>query len=79
MKPRKQIMRMGYNDALTACNESGSGEAPDGGWDSWLINGVGVTATCELFGVRKPEGPSWDKACRWYSQGARTAAAKWDY
>ena len=54
-KTIEEIKAMGYSDAQTACQESGSTETPDGGWDSWLINGIGSDATCELFGENPDE------------------------
>jgi hypothetical protein len=40
----------GHEDATRQCNESGSTDTPDGGWDSWLIDGIGCAATWALFG-----------------------------
>jgi len=59
----EQIKDMAHNDATTACRESGDTQAPDGGWDSWLINGIGFTAVCELFGENPDESASgWSDA-----------------
>jgi hypothetical protein len=51
----EDVRAIGTKDAIEACNESGSTETPDGGWDSWLINGIGIDATCELFGENPAE------------------------
>jgi hypothetical protein len=40
----------GHEDATRQCQESGSTETPDGGWDSWLIDGIGCDATWAMFG-----------------------------
>lgn len=50
----KQAFRLGHKQAAGAVEESGSTEPPDGGWDSWLIDGIGTNATWILFG--EPEG-----------------------
>ena len=73
----------GYEDATRECQESGSTETPDGGWDSWLIEGIGSDATWRLFG----EGESSD-ADEWtdsmkeklsaYHAGALEASAEID-
>ena len=45
-----QIAKQAAEDVIQAYNESGSAETPDGGWDAWLINGIGIDATCRMFG-----------------------------
>ena len=49
-KTIEQIREMGHTDALVQCWDSGDSGTPDGGWDSWLINGVGILGVCRLFG-----------------------------
>ena len=49
-KTIEQIREMGRTDAFTECWDSGDSGTPDGGWDSWLINGVGVRGVVRLFG-----------------------------
>jgi len=46
----EEIIRMAENDADAAYIESGCTQAPDGGWDAWLINGIGGDAVCRKFG-----------------------------
>lgn len=41
---------LGFSDAWRQCEESGEYDTPDGGWDSWLINGLGHYATCRYLG-----------------------------
>ena len=50
MKTLEQIREMGHTDARAQCWDSGDSGTPDGGWDSWLINGVGIAGVCRLFG-----------------------------
>jgi hypothetical protein len=50
-----EIAEMGAADAGKAYIESGSTETPDGGWDSWLINGIGVAETLKRFGEPESE------------------------
>lgn len=38
----EHIKQCGYNDANDACNESGCGDEPSGGWDSWTIDAAGI-------------------------------------
>lgn len=75
------VKQMGWDDAIQACQESGSTKTPDGGWDSWLINGIGSDATCQLLG-ECPEANEggWTEAMEAkliaYHQGAEAAAAE---
>lgn len=41
---------LGYKHALQQIAETESTDTPDGGWDSWLINGIGSQEVCRLFG-----------------------------
>ena len=68
----------GHEDATRQCRESGSCDTPDGGWDSWLINGIGIRQTWRNFG--EPESEDWtdsmkDKLAA-YHAGALEAAAE---
>jgi hypothetical protein len=73
----------GYEDATRQCQESGSTETPNGGWDSWLIDGIGCDATWRMFG--EPESSNADE---WtdsmkeklsaYHEGAMEACAEID-
>ena len=68
----------GHEDATQQCRESGSCDTPDGGWDSWLINGIGIRQTWQNFG--EPESEDWtdsmkDKLAA-YHAGALEAAAE---
>jgi len=49
-KTIEQIREMGRTDARAQCWDSGDSGTPDGGWDSWLINGVGILGAVRLFG-----------------------------
>ncbi len=49
-KTIEQIREMGRTDARAQCWDSGDSGTPDGGWDSWLVNGVGVGGVVRLFG-----------------------------
>lgn len=44
------IRQMAVTDATEAYNESQDTSTPDGGWDSYLINGIGCRGVCLLFG-----------------------------
>jgi hypothetical protein len=57
-KTIKQVEQMGFRDALAAIRESEDSVAPDGGWDSWLVNAVGGDEVCRLFG--EPVGQNQD-------------------
>lgn len=79
MKSLREIKAIGYSDAQEQCFESRDYSAPDGGWDSWLINGIGLNATCELFGcdpARNQDGwtKSMEKALSAYHRGACAGA-----
>lgn len=43
------IREAGFSDASEATSESQDGGAPDGGWDSWLISGVGTSEAVRLL------------------------------
>ena len=45
----EQVADLGAKHAAEAYNESQSTQTPDGGWDSWLINGIG-DGVYALFG-----------------------------
>ena len=57
----EEIREQGYNDAMEAIRESGSTQTPDGGWDSWLINGVGCDSVKRHFG-EPVEEEEWSEA-----------------
>lgn len=59
-----ECFELGYRDALSACRESGEFSTPDGGWTSWLINGVGIKGTYEALGEPYAEEFDWSKAMR---------------
>lgn len=59
----EQVREMAASDAIEAYGESESTQTPDGGWDAWLINGIGGDAACRLFGESPEENQSgWSSA-----------------
>lgn len=58
----EKAKRMGYEDAMQAISESGCCDSPDGGWDSWLVNGIGFDETCKLFQTNPEDSdPEWSE------------------
>ena len=51
----EQVKEMARADAIEAYSESGCELTPDGGWDSWLVDGLGVSATLARFGEPESE------------------------
>lgn len=41
----------GYEDGSYAASESGGDDTPDGGWDSWAINGIGTRDFAKQLGL----------------------------
>ena len=89
MKTEQQTeaWKLGYTDARTQCEESQDTGTPDGGWDSWIVNGVGLREACRILGEPERENQDgWSesmtrKLCE-YHAGAMAAAeelqAEWD-
>lgn len=77
----EEIREQGYSDAMEAIRDSGSTETPDGGWDSWLINGVGCDETKRIFGEPEEE-EEWSEAMQQklcaYVEGCRKACKEVD-
>lgn len=76
----REVRQRGFEDGRTAAAESGDSSAPDGGWDTWLLNGIGILAACDVLGIRPPRrGEGWsDEAKRRmsaYDVGAKKGAA----
>jgi hypothetical protein len=44
------VYQMGYQNADECCQESGSNCIPSGGWDAWMIEGVGGDDACRTLG-----------------------------
>jgi hypothetical protein len=62
-KTIEQVEQMGFRDAMDAIYESADSAAPDGGWDTWLINSVGGDEVCRLFGEPAAENQDgWSEA-----------------
>lgn len=76
----QHITAIARNDAFTSIRESGgSTEAPDGGWDSWAINGIGSEGLHRelLPGVEvDTDSELWDAALVLYDRACRQAAAE---
>jgi hypothetical protein len=75
------IRKRGYRDAMEAIRESGSVEKPDGGWDSWLINGVGCNEIKRIFGEPVDEeewSPAMTEKLAAYCEGCRKACEECD-
>jgi len=73
----------GHEDASRQVYESGSTATPDGGWDSWLIDGIGCDATWRLFGEgESSNADEWTdtmkEKLRAYHEGAMDACADID-
>ena len=85
MEP-SQVWQLGYDHGYGAASGSGTAEAPNGGWDSWAIEAVGVHAFCEdVLGLPLPgdgaveEHWTWQTEermalCREYAAGAQAGA-----
>lgn len=78
----EQVRKMGRKDALDAFAESADTATPDGGWDAWLINGIGADAVCRLFGEPVETEAGWSEAMQAklcaYHEGAREAMREID-
>jgi len=76
---REEITNLGREHATEAILDSGCTDAPDGGWDSWIINGWGTDGTILAFGESieaNQDGwsPTMAEKLRWYHEGAVEAA-----
>lgn len=76
-----EAKELGRQDATNAIDESDEVESPDGGWDNWLIQGVGLRGACKLLGEPESEQEGgWSDAMKAklvaYVQGANEAAQK---
>ena len=76
---REEITELGRQHAGEAIRDSGCTDAPDGGWDSWIIEGWGTDRTVQAFGELIEENqngwsPSMQEKLRWYHEGAVEAA-----
>jgi hypothetical protein len=74
-----EIHALGREHAIEAIRESGCTDAPDGGWDSWIIAGWGVEGTIWAFGESVEDNENgWSESMaqklRWYHEGAVDAA-----
>lgn len=78
----EEVEQAGYNDAMRECADSGSTQTPDGGWDSWLIDGIGCAATWRLFGEPEADADEWTDSMKEklaaYHRGARRACEEID-
>jgi hypothetical protein len=80
---REEIHALGREHAIEAIRDSGCTDAPDGGWDSWIIEGWGVEGTIRAFGELQEENengwsPAMKDKLRWYHEGAVEAAEEID-
>ena len=80
---REEITALGRMDAIEAIQDSGCTNAPDGGWDSWIIDGLGTDRTIQLFGESVEDNQdgwsdSMAEKLRWYHEGAVAAAEEID-
>lgn len=63
MNATKTAYELGYEDGAAAYRESGSTAATIDGWDSDLINALGLAKVCELFGMDEAnEKHGWSEA-----------------
>lgn len=60
----EQVFELGYKHATEAVEDSGSTQTPDGGWDSWLVDGIGCAATWRLFGEPESDADEWSDAMK---------------
>ena len=80
---REEITALGREHAIEAIRDSGCTNAPDGGWDSWIIEGWGTDKTIETFGESIEENedgwsPAMKEKLQWYHEGATAAAEEID-
>ena len=78
---REEITELGREHAEEAIRDSGCTETPDGGWDSWLIDGIGCDATWRLFGEGESSNAdewtdSMKEKLQWYHEGAVEVAER---
>jgi hypothetical protein len=76
---REEITELGREHAIEAIRDSGSTDAPDGGWDSWILAGWGTDDTIRAFGEsidanQNGWSPAMAEKLRWYHEGAVAAA-----
>lgn len=67
----------GYEDGAEAARESGSAEAPSGGWDGWLLNAVGLRGAARAFGLAEDtpqDDPTFAAALEAYARGCQVGA-----
>ena len=80
---REEITELGRQHAIEAIRDSGCTDAPDGGWDSWIIEGWGTDGTVRAFGESvEANQDGWSdtmkEKLRWYHEGAVKAAEEID-
>ena len=80
---REEIMQLGSDHAEEAINDSECTDSPDGGWDSWIVEGWGSNVTALAFGESLEDNQdSWSdgmkQKLRWYHLGAMDAAERID-
>lgn len=69
MQLLKEIRQAGLRDGYEAGVNSGTTGAPADGWDGSLINAIGVTGVCKLFGLTRRGTKAWDRALAGYRRG----------
>jgi len=61
----QDIRKLAALDIAIQIDESGDVSTPDGGWDSWLINGIGSDDVCKMFGEPVEENQDgWSEAMK---------------
>jgi hypothetical protein len=80
---REEITKLGFEHAKEAIRDSGCADAPDGGWDSWILEGWGSDATVLAFGEPlKDNQDGWsnrmNRKLMWYHLGAIEAAERFE-
>ena len=79
MLNKRQAYALGYRDGEAAAIESESADEPVDGWDGWLINSIGISATASMFEARPPRkgnpmSAGLQSLLREYSRGAAVGA-----
>lgn len=72
MKSLTLINAAGFEDGFEAGYQSGTEAPPINGWDGDLINAIGLSGACRIFGVNTQGSKAWDRAMDAYIAGCES-------
>lgn len=55
-----EIRELARENVRRLCSNWGDSSEPDGGWDGWLLSGIGVEGICQMFGEDPQQSPDGD-------------------